>query len=134
MRAAFPVTGPFRPEQPGDFSLLRERLRAAGFTEKSASEVLEGKSDRNIDVAYVIRRTAEPSPFHSLVRLFLLGIPVVMENAVAALSRPGIQCALESGLIEDVGNECSRGRLLAAVAGIFPIERFSSSAGRTPAV
>ena len=93
MRAAFPVTGPFRPEQPGDFSLLRERLRAAGFTEKSASEVLEGKSDRNIDVAYVIRRTAEPSPFHSLVRLFLLGIPVVMENAVAALSRPGIQCA-----------------------------------------
>ena len=100
---AFPVTGPFRPRQPGDFSLLRERLRAADFTEKSVSEILEGKSDRNIDVAYVIRRTAQPSPFHSLVRLFLLGIPVVMENAVAALSRPGIQCALESGLIEDVG-------------------------------
>ena len=58
MHAAFPVTGPFRPAQPGDFSLLRERLRVAGFTEKSASEVLEGKSDRNIDMAYVIRRTA----------------------------------------------------------------------------
>src|SRR5207249_6207833 len=64
MCAAFPVTGPFRPEQPGDFSMLRERLRAAGFAEIPVSEVLEGKSDRNIDVAYVIRRTAEPSPFH----------------------------------------------------------------------
>ena len=104
MHADFPMTGPFRAAQPGDFSLLRERFRAAGFTEKSASEVLEGKSDRSIDVAYVIRGTAEPSPFHSLVRLFLLGIPVVMENAVAALSRPGIRYALESGLIEDVGN------------------------------
>src|SRR5262245_43444295 len=103
MRAAFPVTGPFRPAQAGNFSLLRQRFRAAGFTEKSASEVLEGKSDRSIDTAYVIRRTAEASPLHSLVRLFLLGMPVVVDNAVAALSRPGIQCALESGLIEDVG-------------------------------
>ena len=49
MRAAFPVTDPFRPKQPGDSSLLPERFRAAGFTEKSVSEVLEGKSDRNID-------------------------------------------------------------------------------------
>src|SRR5437868_4250146 len=118
MRTTFPVTGPFRPEQPDDFSLLRERFRAAGFTEKSASEVLEGNSDRNIDVAYVIRRTAEPSPFHSLVRLFLLGIPVVMENAVAALSRPGIQCGLESGLIEDVGNS------VRAVACLRPWREF----------
>ena len=118
IRAAFSVTTPFRPAQTGDFSLLRERFRAAGFTEKSASEVLEGKSDRNIDLAYVIRRTAEPSPFHSLVRLFLLGIPVVMENAVAALSRPGIQCARESGLIEDVDNS------VRAVACLRPWREF----------
>jgi Methyltransferase small domain len=118
MRAAFSVTGPFRPAEPDDFSLLRERFRDAGFTEKSVSEVLEGKSDRNIDMAYVIRRTAEPSSFHSLVRLFLLGIPVAMENVVAALSRPGIQCALESGLIEDVGNS------VRAVACLRPWREF----------
>ena len=104
MRVAFPMTCPFRPAQHGDFSLFRERLRVAGFTKASVSEVLEGKSDRNIDVAYVIRRAAEPSPFHSLVRLFLLGIPVATENVFAALSRPGIQCAFESGLIEDLGD------------------------------
>jgi protein-L-isoaspartate O-methyltransferase len=118
MCAAFSVTGPFRPQHPGDFSLLRERFRDAGFTEKSVSEVLEGKSDRNIDMAYVIRRTAEPSSFHSLVRLFLLRIPVAMENAVAALSRPGIQCALESGLIEDVVNS------VRAVACLRPWREF----------
>jgi hypothetical protein len=66
-------------------------------------EVLEGKSDRNIDMAYVIRRAEEPSPFHSLLRLFL-GTSVVAENAVAALSRPGIQRALQSGVIEDFGD------------------------------
>jgi len=118
MNAAFPVTAPFRPGLRADFSLLRERLWAAGFTEKSVSEILEGKSDRNIDVAYVIRRTVEPSPFHSLVRLFLLGIPVVMENAVAALSRPGIQCALESRLIEDFGKS------VRAVACLRPWREF----------
>jgi methylase of polypeptide subunit release factors len=104
MSAAFPVTGPFRPAQHSDFSLLLERLRAAGFAETAVSEVLEGKSDRTIDVAYVIRRTAEPLSFHSLVRLFLLGLPVATENVVAALSRPGIQCAFESGLIENLGD------------------------------
>ena len=118
MHTAFPVRCPFRPEQSEDFSLLRERLQAGGFNEKSVSEVLEGKSDRNIDMAYVIRRTGEPSPFHSLVRLFLLGIPVVMENAVAALSGPGIQCALESGLIEDVGDS------VRAVACLRPWREF----------
>jgi hypothetical protein len=104
LNADFPVVGPFRPAQPGDFSLLRKRFRAAGFTEACVSEVLEGKSDRNIDTAYVIHRTAESSPFNALVRLFLLGIPLVRENVVAALSHLGIQCALESGLIEYVGN------------------------------
>ena len=97
-------TGPFRPERAGDFSSLREHFRAAGFSEKSVGETLEGKSDRHIDLAYVIRRTAELSPFHSLVRLFVFGIPLTMENAVAALSRAGFDCAIESGLIETVAN------------------------------
>src|SRR5439155_20940780 len=105
-------------EQSADFALMLEQSPAAGVTAKSVSEVLEAKSDRNIDTAYVIRRTAEPSPFHSLVRLFLLGIPVVMENAFAALSRPGIQCVVESGLIEDVGNS------VRAVACLRPWREF----------
>ena len=101
--AGLPI-GPFRLKQPEDFSLLRERLRAAGFTEKAVSEVLEGKSDRNIDVACAIRRTAQASPFHTLLRLFVLGMAVTVESAQAALSDEGVNCAIESGLLVDVAD------------------------------
>ena len=84
VRPGLPLgTGPFRLKQPGNFSLLRERLRAAGFTEEAVGEVLEGKSDRNIDVACAIRRTAQASPFHTLLRLFVLGMAVTVESAQA---------------------------------------------------
>ena len=96
--------GPFRLKQPGAYSLLRERLRAAGFTEKAVGEVLEGKSDRNIDLAYAIRRTTEASPFHTLLRLFVLGVAVTAESAQAALSDEGVNCAIETGLIERVAD------------------------------
>jgi methylase of polypeptide subunit release factors len=66
--------------------------------------VLQGKSDRNIDVAYVIRRTAEASPFNSLLRLFVLGMPLSVESVRAALSPAGVDCSIESGLIERVAD------------------------------
>ena len=98
------TTGPFRPEQSGYFSLLRERLRTAGFNEGAVSGALQGKSDRNIDVAYVIRRTAEASPFNSLIRLFVLGMPLSVESVRTALSPAGVDCSIESGLIEHVAD------------------------------
>jgi methylase of polypeptide subunit release factors len=97
-------TGPFRLKQPEDFSLLREHLRAAGFTEKAVGEVLEGKSDRNIDVACAIRRTAQASPFHTLLRLFVLGMAVTVESAQAALSDEDVNCAIQSGLLMHVAD------------------------------
>ena len=105
VRPGLPLgTGPFRLKQPGNFSLLRERLRAAGFTEEAVGEVLEGKSDRNIDVACAIRRTAQASPFHTLLRLFVLGMAVTVESAQAALSEEGVNCALESCLLVNVAD------------------------------
>jgi len=106
VRSGLPIGGkdPFRLKQPGNFSLLREHLRAAGFTEKAVGEVLEGKSDRNIDVACAIRRTAQASPFHTLLRLFVLGMAVTVESAQAALSDEGVNCAIESGLLVAVAD------------------------------
>jgi len=121
-------TGPFRLKQPDDFSFLRERLRAAGFTEKAVGEVLEGRSDRNIDVACAIRRTAQASPFHTLLRLFVLGMAVTVESAQAALSDEGVNCAIKSGLLVDVADGI-RARLFTPVAGTFSFERFSSCGG-----
>lgn len=96
--------GPFRPQQPANLVLLPERLRSVGFNEAAVSELLQGRSDRNIDSAYAIRRTAEASPFHSLLRLFVLGMPLSEKNARAALSAAALEGARESGLIEDVAN------------------------------
>jgi hypothetical protein len=119
VRAGLPIEmGPFRLKQPEDFSLLRERLQAAGFTEKAVSEVLEGKSDRNIDVACAIRRTAQASPFHTLLRLFVLGMAVTVESAQAALSDEGVNCAIESGLLVDVADS------IRAVACLRPWREF----------
>ena len=92
--------GPFPPQQPANLALIRERLRSVGFNEGAVSGVLQGRSDRNIDVAYAIRRTAEASPFHSLLRLFVLGMPLSVKSARAALSAAGMDGAIESGLIE----------------------------------
>jgi methylase of polypeptide subunit release factors len=95
-------SGPFRPQDPRRLSLLREHFQAVGFTEEGVGAVLQYKSDRNIDTAYVARRTLEPTPFHSLIRLFILGLDVSFDTVVAALSPAGMDCALASGLVHEV--------------------------------
>ena len=105
VQSGLPIeAGPFRLKQAEDFSLLRERLRAVGFTEKAVGEILEGRSDRNIDVACAIRRTAQASPFHTLLRLFVLGMAATVESAQAALSDEGVNCAIQSGLLIGVAD------------------------------
>ena len=110
--------GPFPPQQPANLALFRERLRSVGFNEGAVSGVLQGRSDRNIDVAYAIRRTAEASPVHSLLRLFILGMPLSAKSARAALSTAGMDGAIESGLIECVAND------VRAVACLRPWREF----------
>jgi hypothetical protein len=65
MRAAFPVTGPFG-RSAGDFHCCGNAFGLL-VSLKNLQRVLEGKSDRNIDMAYVIRRTAD---HHRFTRLF----------------------------------------------------------------
>jgi SAM-dependent methyltransferase len=110
--------GPFPPQQPANLALLRERLRSVGFNEGAVSGVLQGRSDRNIDVAYAIRRTAEASPFHSLLRLLVLGMPLSVKSARVALSAAGMDGASESGLVEYVAND------VRAVACLRPWREF----------
>lgn len=92
--------GPFRLEQAGDGTVLREALRAAGFREEALSDVLQRRSERGIDVAYVMRRTAEASSFHSLVRLFVLGLTLPLQAVRVALSPAALDWAMGSGLLE----------------------------------
>lgn len=102
MSTAILEAGPFRPDRVKD-SAWRERLHNAGFTEDAVWLVLEGRTDRNIDVPCTIRGTAEPSPLHVLIRTFILGVPM-SEGAVRAAASPvKIEWLREVGLIQGVG-------------------------------
>ena len=95
-----PMEGPFWPDRGGDLSSLREALRRAGFDERAVSDILEGRSDRQIDLQCALRRAAEASPFHTLLRLFILGVAVDEEAARFALLPAEVECLIDGGLIE----------------------------------
>lgn len=121
--------GPFRPELCDGFSGLRERLRAVGFNESAVSESLQGRSDRNVDVAYALRRTAEVSPFHLLLRLFVLGLVLDAEDTRGALSAAVMEGALESGLIELVPDGVRATACLRPWRELFLVSDFLPSEG-----
>jgi SAM-dependent methyltransferase len=113
MNAAFFDMGPFRPGRSEDFSGLRESFGRAGFTEAAVKEIVEGKNDHNLDWQFVVRRTAEPSPLHSLLRLFILGLPLSVETARSALSPVDFERLIDIGLVErTVDGVRSEARLL----------------------
>jgi methylase of polypeptide subunit release factors len=92
--------GPFWVDRLGDLSSLREALRRAGFNERAVTDVLEGRNDRLIDFQCALRRTAEASPFHSLLRFFILGVVVDEKAARLALLPADIERLIDGGLIE----------------------------------
>ena len=92
--------GPFRPDRGGDLSSLCEALRRAGFNEKAVHDILEGRNDRLIDLECALRRTADASAFHSLLRLFILRAAVDEKAARFALLPADVECLIDSGLIE----------------------------------
>lgn len=94
--------GPFRPQKVND-TALRERLRQAGFTEEAVGQVLENRTDSNIDLPWALRRTAEPSPLHVLIRTFILGLPMSEEAVRAAVAPVSIEWLREVRLIKRVG-------------------------------
>ena len=94
---------PFRPDRLGDASLLRGAFRRAAFEEKAVKEVLEGRNDRMIDIECALRRTAEATAFHSLVRLFILGCTTSEEAARRALLPANIEHLIECGLVVRAG-------------------------------
>ena len=93
-------TLPFRLDHCDDLKPVREALDAAGYTQSALAETANTKdSGGRLDLPVVLRRTASPSPYHSLVRLFLLGQGVRMDEAQAALAPFLIEQLLDIGLL-----------------------------------
>jgi methylase of polypeptide subunit release factors len=99
MRESSIGDGPFRTDRGTDCYLLREAFRRAGFEENAVNGILEGRSDRMIDTQCVLRCTAEASPLHSLIRLFILGVRVSEEEARLALAPTDVESLVDSGLL-----------------------------------
>ncbi len=97
--ASFP--GPFRLDQLGDLGPLRRALENAGYTETAVSQtVLADREGRPLDAATLIRRTASPSPFHTLLRLFAQGAAVSQSAAREALAPADLEGLRAVGLLD----------------------------------
>jgi SAM-dependent methyltransferase len=99
-----PENGPFHPDRAGDLSILREALHQAGYRETAVTDVLEGRNDRMIDVQCAMRRSAEPSPFHCLVRLFILGAIIPDAAARLAVFPADLERLIAGGVIKRDGD------------------------------
>ena len=79
---------PFTFDVPADLRALREAIRAGGLTDEGFSQALAvDATEKLMDLAAALRRTAAPSPLHTLLRLFVLGRRVT-EGEVRAALRP----------------------------------------------
>jgi len=80
----------FRFQSPADYRRIREALAAAGYDDRGVSELLGTNlsSVAGKKLPPLLRRTAGATPLETLVRLFILGVPVGAGEARAALGEP----------------------------------------------
>jgi methylase of polypeptide subunit release factors len=110
--------GPFRFNQCADLAPLRRVLEEAGYVESALAKTvtLDTVTGRPSEISVVLRRTAEVSPYNSLIRLFLLAHAVPEETARAALVPVDLEQLLAVGLLRR-GEEGIR-----AQAALLPFE------------
>ena len=105
--------GPLNVHRPESIHAVREVLRRAGFDETHIPERL-GVADMNAtsfratDRPQRLYRTREDDPLSTLIRLFLIGVPVELDKLRAALGPMVPADWSELGLIEVQGNMARR--------------------------
>ncbi|MGC9323803.1 MAG: methyltransferase [Desulfomonilia bacterium] len=93
--------GPFKLENCGNLAPLKEVLEKAGFTEQALSQTLKVHgSQPGRDLPLFLRRTHEPTPYNTLVHLFVLAQEVPRGAARAALEPLDLDELASTGLIE----------------------------------
>ena len=91
---------PFHLGRCGDLCLLRRAFEAAGLDEEAiAHTLLADRSGKVLDIAAALRRTAEPTPIHTLLRLFVLARHVPEATARAALAPADLDALAAGGLL-----------------------------------
>jgi SAM-dependent methyltransferase len=95
----------FRFQAPADFRRIRDTLAGAGYDDRGVTELLGTNlsSLAGKKLPPLLRRTAGGTPLETLVRLFILGARVGVDQAGAALGDPAWWA--EGGLVTLHGDE-----------------------------
>ena len=92
-----------RPDDERALADLRRGLAEAGYTTEAIEARLGGGrlSSSPADVAVHLRRLSEGEPFSELVKLFLLGLPVVPARLEPVFGGEAVRSLLEAGWLEE---------------------------------
>jgi methylase of polypeptide subunit release factors len=95
---------PFNLDYPLDIDLFRKTFAGKGYVQAAIAETMnldapEGPLARKADVYAILRRTEKPSPYNTLVRLFILGSEVSTQAAQEALDPLKVEDLLAAGLL-----------------------------------
>lgn len=91
----------FRLEAVADLAPLREAFKAAGFNATNLAATLAVQSlSENMDVPLMLLRTEEPTPYHTLIRLFVLEQAVPENEARKALCPMPLEILLDCNLLQ----------------------------------
>jgi len=108
---------------------LRRAFEASGFTEEAMQRALGVESNSGpttLDVSVFDRRIAEPSRLHTLIRLFVLGLPASAADAASALEPLDPAEAESLGLVRTDGDRVHRELSISIVQGLWLVhDRFS---------
>ncbi len=109
----------FRDER--DFDRARDVLRAADYTEAGIGRALGREQILGMptsELPQALRRTRDPSPLHTLVRLFFLGVPAPIQAARDALAPMPLDAWAEAGLLGLLDSD----RQVAGQVQLWPLE------------
>lgn len=111
-----------------DFRRLRDFFNSAGYNDKGVLECLAVKdfpSIRGNDVPLLLRRTNRGTPLDTLIRLFLIEVPVDVETLKSAIRPMPLESWLEAGLVE------INGKSVEAAVKILPYQNLWLAFDRT---
>lgn len=123
---------PFQLDQCSDLTALRQALEAAGYTRSAVAKTVVKHESGRMDTSVVLRRTAAPTPYNTLVRLFFLGQIVPVAAARQALTATDVESLIAFGLLQQTDDGiCSEAMLIPAedlfLAQDFPAEVIGGS-------
>jgi SAM-dependent methyltransferase len=107
---------------PAALARFQQVLAAAGYSEEGVSRALHtavGRAARRADLPLHLLRLADPLPLHTLIKLFLLGVPVPAGEAEAALAPLALPEVIALGLLQADGGLVQSAVAVAAHDGLL---------------